>query len=206
MFTGIVKGKALVALVAREEGILHYSVAFPEDWLAGLQIGASVAVDGVCQTVVKIEGDKVHFDAIAETLACTTLNTLAVGSAVNIERSLKFGDEVGGHLLSGHVIGTATIIERKETAHNTELWFCVPSDWTRFLLPKGYVAIDGASLTIGSVEREGRFNVSLIPETLRITTLGQKQVGDLVNIEIDAQTQAVVSAVEHYLSQKKGAL
>lgn len=163
-------------------------------------MGASVAVDGVCLTVVAIEQRCVAFDVIEETLRRTTLGSLRPGDEVNIERSLKFGDEVGGHLLSGHVMGTARIEEVRQGNCQQEVWFGCPPEWMEAILPKGYIAIDGASLTVVDVE-VGRFSVHLIPETLRVTTLGNKGVGDLVNIEFDLQTQAIVATVKRLQSR-----
>ncbi|NGX42922.1 MAG: Riboflavin synthase [Chlamydiae bacterium] len=196
MFSGIVKGLGEVAEVHPKEGLLRYAVKLPKEWLEGLALGGSISVDGICQTVVKIEGDKVYFDAIQETINRTTIKNLKVGGKVNIERSLKVGDEIGGHMLSGHVFGVATIKEIRKTTNNVEMWFCCPAEWMKYILPKGYIAVDGASLTVVDVEPEGKFSVHLIPETLRLTTLGLKEEGGLVNIEFDAQTQAIVDTVE----------
>lgn len=199
MFTGIVKGAFSIASVKKEKG-MHYAVSLPKDIQDGLEIGASVSVDGVCQTVVKIDGDNVYFDAINETLRVTTLDHLKIGDRVNIERSLRFGDEVGGHLLSGHVMDIAMIIEKEVTEGETIVRFDVSDQVKKYLFLKGYIAIDGVSLTIVGVDP---LSVHLIPETLRMTTLGFKEPGDRVNIEIDQQTQVIVETVEWMEAKKK---
>jgi riboflavin synthase len=201
MFTGIVKGMFLIASV-ENENVLHYSVSLPDDLLEGLEIGASVSVNGVCQTVVKIQDQSVYFDAIGETLKRSTLESLEKGDFVNIERSLRMGDEIGGHLLSGHVIATAEVTKFIEAKSETVVRFRLEKKWMKYLFSKGYIAIDGVSLTLVDVDEDhGSFTVHLIPETLRMTTLGKKSEGDRVNIEIDSQTQAIVDTVERI--QKK---
>ena len=134
---------------------------------------------------------------IGETLQRTTLKQLGKGDFVNIERAARFGDEIGGHLLSGHIMGTAHIESIERTAHNCVMWLRCSLEWGKYLFSKGYIALNGASLTLVDVEKAtGLFSVHLIPETLRQTTLGAKKAGDLVNIEIDAQTQAIVETIE----------
>jgi riboflavin synthase len=145
-------------------------------------------------TVVSIDGTDVCFDAIEETLTRSTLGELKTGSLVNVERSLKMGDELGGHILSGHVMMTARILERNEQGEGIDLSIENPSDARPYILEKGFIAIDGMSLTVGEVS-ENKFALHIIPETLRVTTIGQKKVGDYVNIEIDSRTQAVVDTI-----------
>jgi riboflavin synthase len=202
MFSGIVFGKYSVQAVELEPSLVHLSIELEPCLVEGLKKGASVSVDGTCLTVVNIQEQVVSFDLIEETLRCTTLSQLKPGCPVNIERSLKFGDEIGGHLLSGHVVGTASIERIIEKNGQREVWFRCNPDWMEAILPKGFIAIDGASLTVVGVEREGCFSVHLIPETLRVTTLGQKEVGDLVNLELDSQTQTIVATVKRYLTSK----
>ncbi len=184
--------------VIPKESYLRYSVELPGELLAGLEKGASVSIDGVCQTVVAIEEREVFFDAIGETLSRTTLDALAPGREVNIERAAKLGDEIGGHLLSGHIFGTA-VLQKVEGNIYT---FSHPHEWTRYLFPKGYVVIDGTSLTLVAVQK-GTFTVHLIPETLQRTTLGNKAVGERVNLEFDALIQAAVETVERILYEQK---
>ena len=193
MYTGIVSGTAPVIAVANGEGIRALTIDL-DGFSNGLQIGASVALDGVCMTVVSMEGTEVRFDAIEETLGRTTLGMATQGHRVNVERSLRMGDELGGHILSGHVMMTAKIIERVERGDGLDLAIENPLEARPYILEKGFIAVDGMSLTIGEVSDE-RFALHIIPETLRITTIGDKGVGGSVNIEIDSRTQAVVETV-----------
>jgi riboflavin synthase len=199
MFTGIVQGRAAVRQVRDEGGLRALVLGFPAGAVAGLVPGASVSVAGTCLTAVRIDGEEVRFDCIAETLARTTLGALAVGDAVNFERAARIGDEIGGHLLSGHVMDAAVVRERREVDQNLTLAFDLRPEVLRYVLPKGYVAIDGCSLTVGQVDPRG-FEVHLIPETRRVTTLDALRPGDRVNVEVDAATQAVVDTVERVLA------
>jgi len=193
MFTGIVAASCEV--VATEQGEEVRSIVFD---LSGydddLEIGASVAIDGVCMTVVSSIDGHVTFEAIPETLERTTMGLLKQGSRVNIERSLRMGDELGGHILSGHIMSTARILQRTQKGEGIDLLIEHQADTKPYILEKGYVAVDGMSLTVGEVQSEG-FNLHIIPETLRITTIGAKTEGDLVNIEVDSRTQAVVDTI-----------
>ena len=193
MYTGIVSGTAPVITVADGEGIRALTIDL-DGFSEGLQIGASVALDGVCMTVVSMAGTEVRFDAIEETLGRTTLGMATQGHRVNVERSLRMGDELGGHILSGHVMMTAKIIGRVERGEGLDLVIENPLEARPYILEKGFIAVDGMSLTIGEVSDE-RFALHIIPETLRATTIGDKGVGDSVNIEIDSRTQAVVETV-----------
>ena len=204
MFTGIIQGKAKIQEIkSKGDNFRTHVIKMPQDLLAGLALGASVAHNGVCLTVTDIENDLVSFDLMQETLRVTNLGQLNVGDEINVERAMKIGDEVGGHLLSWHVYCTASVTEIIQSPHNCQIWFTLPNQAVmKYILTKGYIAIDGISLTIGEV-KEQSFCVNLIPETLQRTIISQKQVGDLVNIELDSQTQAVVDTVERYLSQQK---
>lgn len=186
MFTGIIREIGTITQLMKKGEMLAYAVKLSTQ---GLETGASVSIDGICQTVVKIDQEGVWFDAIDETLKRTTLGERRVGDRVNIERSAKIGDEIGGHLLSGHISETATLTTIERNVYT----FSIPS--TKYLFSKGFIAIDGMSLTLVDVT-ENSFTVHLIPETLKRTTLGQKGVGDRVNIEFDALTQAAVETVE----------
>lgn len=193
MFTGIVAGISQITAIEDGEEIRSFVVdlaGFDE----GLEVGASVALDGVCMTVVSIEGTVVHFDAIPETLERTTLGGLVAEDWVNVERSLRMGDELGGHILSGHILMTARILQRTERGEGVDLLIENPTEAIPYILEKGYVAVDGMSLTVGEVS-ESSFALHIIPETLRVTTIGEKQVGHSVNIEIDSRTQAVVDTI-----------
>ena len=193
MFTGIVSGTAPILRIAEGEGIRKITVDLG-DFSDGLETGASVSLDGVCMTVVSMDSGEVTFDAISETLDRTTLSDRSEGDRLNFERSLRLGDELGGHILSGHVIGTAEIIESRTVGEGLDLLISIPDGCSPFILEKGFIAVDGMSLTVGKCD-EGSFGLHIIPETLRITTLDRKVVGDRVNIEIDSRTQAIVETM-----------
>ena len=193
MFTGIVAASCEVVATEQGEEVRSIIVdlsGYDDD----LEIGASVAIDGVCMTVVSAIDGHVRFEAIPETLERTTMGLLKQGSRVNIERSLRMGDELGGHILSGHIMSTARILQRTQKGEGIDLLIEHQADTKPYILEKGYVAVDGMSLTVGEVQSEG-FNLHIIPETLRITTIGAKTEGDLVNIEVDSRTQAVVDTI-----------
>jgi len=195
MFTGIVQGTGNVQSVSGES-ILTIGIQIPST--EDLEIGGSVAIDGVCLTATSV-GDTVTFDIIPETLERTTLGSLACGSNVNVERALKFGDELGGHLLSGHIMGKAEIV----SVVNEDYTIQCSSEMSEFIQEKGFIAVDGISLTVGKTDGEGCFDVHIIPETLRLTTLGSKSTGDYVNIEIDAMTQAVVETTKRLMAERE---
>ena len=193
MFTGIVAGTAPILRIIEGEGVRSFTVDL-RSFVEGLEVGASVSLDGVCMTVVNIDSGKVTFDAITETLERTTLVEREEGDLLNVERSMRVGDELGGHILSGHVMGTASIIESRVVGEGVDLLISIPEGYAPFIIEKGYIAVDGMSLTIGKCDEES-FALHIIPETLRITTLDSKAVGDKVNIEIDSRTQAVVETI-----------
>ena len=193
MYTGIVSGMCQVLTIEGGEEIRSFVVELARHG-DGLEIGASVALDGVCMTVVEIDGSQIRFDAIPETLGRTTFGSLEEGDWVNVERSLKMGDELGGHILSGHVMTTAQILRKTERGEGIDLIIENPEEVRPYILEKGFIAVDGMSLTIGEVSNES-FALHIIPETLRITTIGDKEVGGSVNIEIDSRTQAIVETM-----------
>ena len=193
MFTGIVSGTAPILGIAEGEGIRKITVDLGE-FADGLETGASVSLDGVCMTVVSMDSDEVTFDAISETLDRTTLADRVEGDLLNVERSMRLGDELGGHILSGHVMGTAEIMNARMVGEGLDLLISIPDGCSPFILEKGYIAVDGMSLTVGKCDEES-FDLHIIPETLRITTMDKKVVGDRVNIEIDSRTQAVVETM-----------
>ena len=195
MFTGIVQGTGNVQSVSGES-ILTIGIQIPST--EDLEIGGSVAIDGVCLTATSV-GNTVTFDIIPETLERTTLGSLSCGSNVNVERALKFGDELGGHLLSGHIMGKAEIV----AVVNEDYTIQCPSEMGEFIQEKGFIAVDGISLTVGKTDGDGCFDVHIIPETLRLTTLGSKSTGDYVNIEIDAMTQAIVETTKRMMADKE---
>ncbi|HDR0673004.1 TPA: riboflavin synthase subunit alpha [Pasteurella multocida] len=203
MFTGIVQGTAKIVSIQDKANFRTQIVKMPQEMLKGLEIGASVANNGVCLTVTEINQDCVSFDLMAETLRITNLGELQSGDLVNIERAMQMGSEIGGHILSGHVYCTASVKQIFSSENNRQIWFELPDMATmKYILPKGFIAIDGISLTIGEVKGQ-TFCVNLIPETLNRTLIGTREVGDKVNIEIDPQTQAIVDTVERYLSTKQ---
>jgi len=202
MFTGIVQAYLLVKQVDLKSGFLTFSVEFPPDLREGLQIGASVSVDGICLTVIAVENDEVFFNAMMETLRLTTLQYIAVGKRVNVERSSRIGDEMGGHRVSGHVSTMAQIVMVHEPQNNRVLTLEVPREAMKYIIQKGFVALDGCSLTIGNVDRHiGRFDVWLIPETMQRTGFGIKAIGDYINVEFDPTTQVIVDTVERIMKE-----
>ena len=211
MFTGIVQGVARITALREAAGLRSFRLAFAPGFAAGLTLGASVAVDGVCLTVTALQGDQAaDFDVMQQTLAITTLGSLAVGSCVNVERAAKDGAEVGGHPLSGHIDFRAVLSDLRQPENNRVLRFAAPAPWMRYIFPKGYIAVAGASLTVAEAGREpggaGWFEVWLIPETLRATTFGDTRVGDSVNIEIERATQVMVDTVREAVADKLGPL
>lgn len=208
MFTGIVQGVATVASITDRTGLRSFRLDFPPGFAAELAIGASVAVDGVCLTVTTLEGpDAAQFDVMQQSLALTTLGTLREGSRVNVERAAKDGAEIGGHPISGHVDFQARLLSIRQPENNHVLRIGVPAPWMRYVFAKGYIAINGASLTVAEADRRaGWFEVWLIPETLRMTTFGDKLEGDALNIEIERGTQVVVDTVRDTLEERLGPL
>lgn len=203
MFTGIVQGIGRVLAVENESADFRtHLVELPADIADNLQIGASVAHNGCCLTITEHEGNRARFDIMGETLAKTNLGRLKAGDAVNLERAAKFGDEIGGHVMSGHVMAITQITRIEKSAANHTVWFALPEALKPYILTKGFVGLDGCSLTIGEVN-EHEFNVHLIPETLNRTLFGTRQAGDWVNLEIDPHTQAVVDTVLRVMAQQK---
>ena len=211
MFTGIVQGIARVAQLSDRAGLRCIALELPPGFTAGLAVGASVAVDGTCLTVTALRGDNgADFDVMQQTLSLTTLASLAVGAFVNVERAAKDGAEIGGHPLSGHIDFTARVAAIRQPENNHVLRIAVPAPWMRYVFAKGYIAVNGASLTVAEAERApggaGWFEVWLIPETLRMTSFGDKLVGDALNIEIERATQVMVDTVRDAVAEKLGPL
>ena len=193
MFTGIIEEIGCVTSLRRKPSLLRYEVEAHSKFLKGLKKGGSVSVNGACQTVVEIKKNVLTFEAIAETLKITTLNEWKVGQKVHLERSLRAEDEIGGHLLSGHVIGRAKFIKRGGQKH----FFKVDLKLVKYLFPKGFVALDGVSLTVCDVDvQRGIFSVSLIPETLKRTNFGKITLNAKVNFECDSTTLTIVETLE----------
>jgi riboflavin synthase len=200
MFTGIVQGLARVQALGEQSGLRRVTLEFPPGFTDGLAVGASVAVDGVCLTVSALRGGSAaDFDVVLQTLNVTTLSTLRQGSRVNLERAAREGAEIGGHPLSGHVDFTASVAAIHRPANNTVLRIAVPAPWMRYVFPRGYIALNGASLTVAEIcrnpEGDGWFEVWLIPETLRVTTFAEQIVGSKLNVELERQTRVLVDTV-----------
>ena len=202
MFTGIVQGVCPVVSCETHAGIARVAVDL-DDLARGLELGASIAINGACVTVTEIDGSLVGFDLIKETIELSNLGELVAGTTVNVERSFRFGDEVGGHILSGHVAGVAVVTQIKSDDGHRLVTMAVPREWTAYLMLKGFVALNGASLTIAEVDRSAAtIAVSLIPETLARTTFGRLEVGDRINLEVDSRTQVIVDTVREVLKDE----
>ena len=200
MYTGIIQSLLPVASLSKKEGQTRFSIRLPKELQKDLAQGASVGIDGVCLTVSEQKGDEVFFDAMGETLAKTTLGDLKEGSRVNVERSALPGQEVGGHILSGHIDGMAEIVAVENPPGNHVVTFRPPTHLMKFSFSKGFIALDGASLTVVDADQStGTFKIWFIPETLAKTTFGFKKVGDRVNIEVEYQTKVIVETVERLL-------
>jgi riboflavin synthase len=215
MFTGIVQGIASVQALTDQPGLRSFTLAFPSGFGAGLAVGASVAVDGVCLTVTALEGsgngnEQARFDVMQQSLGLTTLATLQVGSHVNVERAARDGAEIGGHPLSGHIDFMGQVVQVRRPENNHVLRIAVRAPWMRYVFAKGYIAVNGCSLTVSEAQREaggaGWFEVWLIPETLRATTFAEKGEGSAVNIEIERQTQVFVDTVRDAIDERLGPL
>ena len=182
MFTGIITDLGHVRRLRRGVGLqLTIASGFPIEEIA---LGASIACSGPCLTVVAVEPGAFSVEASAETLACSTLGDWIEGSPVNLERALRLGDELGGHLVSGHVDGVARLVERRPEGDSVRFTIEAPAELMRYIAPKGSVALDGISLTVNEVE-DTRFGVNLIPYTLAHTNLGDAAPGQRMNLEID---------------------
>ena len=182
MFTGIITDLGRVRRLRRGD-LLDLTIATAFDTSA-IPLGASIACSGACLTVVAVEPGAFSVQASVETLACTTLGLWEVGTPVNLERSLRLGDELGGHLVLGHVDGLARIVERRPEAESVRFVVEAPTELVPFIAPKGSVALDGVSLTVNELAQD-RFGVNIIPHTLSCTTFGQAQPGQQMNMEID---------------------
>ena len=208
MFTGIIQAVATISAIADQPGLRTFTVAFPPGFCQDLAVGASVSHDGVCLTVTELlDAEHARFDVMQQSLNITTLGQLQVGSPVNVERAAKDGAEIGGHPLSGHVDFSGTLAAVRTFDNNYVMRVAVPEAFRKYVFAKGYIAINGASLTVAEVNRqEGWFEVWLIPETRRMTVFEHKRVGDALNIEIERGTQVVVDTVREAVDESLGAL
>ena len=202
MFTGIVQGTRQVESIERRDDFATFQILLGHDLCSGLKPGASVAVNGVCLTVTSCTEDSASFDVMQETLRVTNLASIQTDDLVNVERAARFGDEVGGHNMSGHVHDTIEISSVDKTPDNTTITFRFDSKWQEYIFPKGYIGLNGASLTISADVVDQQFSVHLIPETLQKTTFSMAKAGDRVNLEIDPQTQAIVDTVKKVMYQR----
>jgi riboflavin synthase len=184
MFTGLVEGQAVVQAVIPEGAAVRLVLEMPLEYVSEVRLGDSIALNGCCLTAIEFTGNQFSFQAGTETLSKTNLGTFRPGVRVNVERALQVGARLGGHYVQGHVDGTGVVDLIEQDGEWTSMWFRVPADLTLQMVRKGSIAVDGISLTLVNVESD-RFSVALIPHTLAVTTLGQRQVGDTVNIETD---------------------
>ena len=183
MFTGLVDGLGVLTDLRPNSGGARLTVSCP-GYFANVDIGASVAVNGCCLTVVERRDDVAEFDAIPETLSRTSLGMTPIGEPVNLERSLQVGDSVGGHFVTGHVDCVGHLARRLTENQWSTYWIEIPAAFSEHVASKGSIAIDGVSLTVVDVDAH-QFSVALIPHTLEVTTLGRRRVGDAVNVETD---------------------
>ncbi|MDO5630279.1 MAG: riboflavin synthase [Paracoccus sp. (in: a-proteobacteria)] len=193
MFTGIITDIGTLRAVD-QRGDMRARIACAYD-MAGVDLGASIACDGVCLTVVAKGDDWFDVDISAETLSKTNLGAWADGHRVNLERALRVGDELGGHIVSGHVDGVARIVDIRPEGDSLRLTFQAPDALARFIAPKGSVALNGTSLTVNEVDGN-RFGINLIPHTREVTNWGAAAVGDAVNLEIDTLARYVARLAE----------
>ena len=202
MFSGIVKGTGKVSKVTSKKDCVSIEIIPPNNFNTRLKKGASVSVDGVCLTSVDTGKTKLKFDVIDETLERTNLKLVKKNSLVNLERSITASTEIGGHLMSGHIHFTGKVNDIISKENTKDLIIGFPKKFRQYILEKGYIGVNGCSLTIGKVKNNS-FNLHLIPETLSITNLKDLVKGDLVNIEIDQNTIAIVETVKNYLTAQK---
>lgn len=202
MFSGIVKGTGKVSKVTSKKDCVSIEIIPPNNFNTRLKKGASVSVDGVCLTSVDTGKTKLKFDVIDETLERTNLKLVKKNSLVNLERSITASTEIGGHLMSGHIHFTGKVNDIISKENTKDFIIGFPKKFRQYILEKGYIGVNGCSLTIGKVKNNS-FNLHIIPETLSITNLKDLVKGDLVNIEIDQNTIAIVETVKNYLTAQK---
>lgn len=200
MYTGIVQGLEKIQDIRHCDGFITIVVSDTQGFFNDVFIGASVAINGVCLTVTKIDHEQkqIHFDISNITLELTTLNSLNVGDEVNVERSAKVGSENGGHNLYGHIEGTALVknLERRGETYHIDIE--IPNGNIKYFFLKGFIGLNGCSLTVNRVDRDNHeISIDLIPETLRLTTWKNVKVGDAVNYEIDQTTRTLVDTLEN---------
>ena len=202
MFTGIVSGKGHVQKIIKSKDYVSLIIKAPKGFSKNLTKGASVSVNGVCLTVKKGKTDILEFDVIEETLQKTNLKDISKSSKVNLERSMTAKTEIGGHLVSGHIHGTGEVLKVVNRQTTKNLQIKIPTSLREYFFYKGYVALNGCSLTIGKVLKTS-FYIHLIPETVSVTTFKDIKKGDLINIEIEQATINTVETVKRVMSERK---
>jgi len=202
MFTGIVSGQGYIHKVKNNVDYASITIKAPAGFSKNLKRGASVAVNGVCLTAKKGATDLLQFDVITETLEKTNFKLLSKGNKVNLERSMKANTEIGGHLVSGHIHGVGVIKSINDRGQTKDLRIQPPASLMEYLFYKGYVGLNGCSLTIGKVFKSS-FNIHLIPETIKVTNFQKMKKGDLINIEIDQTTINTVETIKKIMLERK---
>ena len=202
MFSGIVQGKGKVSKITTKKDHLSCEISFPKGFNKDLKKGASISVNGVCLTSLDDGKKNLNFDVIDETLSRTNLGSLKEGSVVNLERSISASSEIGGHLMSGHIHFTGKVKSCLDKGSTKDVAIYFPNKFKKYIFEKGYIGINGCSLTIGKVSKN-YFLIHLIPETLAITNLNDLISETLVNVEIDQNTIAIVETVEKTLAAQK---
>ena len=200
MFSGIVSGIGSVKSIKHKNDIISIEVKAPKNFSKKLKKGASVSVDGVCLTAINSDSDTIKFDVIEETLSRTTIGNFVKGQKVNLERSMTASSEIGGHLISGHIHCVSEIISINEKKSSKDMKMSIPRGMDKYILEKGYIGVNGCSLTVGKVFKTN-FNIHLIPETLKVTNLDLLKEKSLVNIELDQNTVTIVDSVEKILNR-----
>ena len=202
MFTGIVAGQGYINKIKNNVDYASITIKAPAGFSKNLKRGASVAVNGVCLTAKKGATDLLEFDVITETLEKTNFKLLSKGNKVNLERSMTANTEIGGHLVSGHIHGVGVIKSINDRGQTKDLRIQPPASLMEFLFYKGYVGLNGCSLTIGKVFKSS-FNIHLIPETIKVTNFQKMKKGDLINIEIDQTTINTVETIKKIMLERK---
>ena len=202
MFSGIVQTVGKIESIKDKNHIKTIRIETHGDYLEDIAIGQSVSVDGVCLSLVKKNNEYCEFEAVEETINRTTLGSYKQGTKVNLEKSLKFGDTVGGHFVSGHVHTKGRIVEVELIGESKNILVEIEEKWIKYLTEKGYISVNGASITIGKVSKN-TFYVHLIPETLKTTNLDELIYDNYVNLEFDQATIAIVDTTERLINQKR---
>jgi riboflavin synthase len=202
MFTGIVSGKGHVQKIIKSKDYVSLIIKAPKGFSKNLTKGASVSVNGVCLTAKKGKTDILEFDVIEETLQKTNLKDISKSSKVNLERSMTAKTEIGGHLVSGHIHGTGEVLKVVNRQTTKDLQIKIPTSLRDYFFYKGYIALNGCSLTIGRVLKTS-FYIHLIPETISVTTFKDIKKGELINIEIEQATINTVETVKRVMSERK---